>query len=230
MDEKRLTDALQRLRAHAYARPPHPSRQLSDRLDLGMLADPPPVNSPAQVAVVVAAPERRGRLRAVLSWLAGLGIVTKIVLGVGVAAIATTGVGAAGALPAPAQQLFDSVLPGIAPHSSETADDPTDQPGDDTPGTTEPSTHTAVPEDEDGAGDESTEGDGAGKPADTPGNGGEGTGKPEDTPGNGGDGTGKPEGTPGNGGDGTGKPADTPGNGGDGTGKPDNTPGGNPNK
>ena len=226
MDEKRLTDALQRLRAHAYARPPHPSRQLSDRLDLGMLADPPPVNSPAQVAVVVAAPERRGRLRAVLSWVAGLGIVTKIVLGIGVAAIATTGVGAAGALPAPAQQLFDSVLPGIAPHSSETADDPTDQPGDDTPGTTP----TAVPEDEDGAGDQSTEGDGAGKPADTPGNGGEGTGKPEDTPGNGGDGTGKPEGTPGNGGDGTGKPADTPGNGGDGTGKPDNTPGGNPNK
>ncbi len=101
-----------------------------------------------------------------------------------------------------------------------------DQPGDDTPGTTP----TAVPEDEDGAGDESTEGDGAGKPADTPGSGGEGTGKPEDTPGNGGDGTGKPEGTPGNGGDGTGKPADTPGNGGDGTGKPDNTPGGNPNK
>ncbi|HPM51178.1 MAG TPA: hypothetical protein PK282_02990, partial [Rhodoglobus sp.] len=104
MDEKRLVDALERLRAHAYARPPRPSRQLSDRLDLRMLADLPPVNSSAQVTVLVAAPERRGRLRAVLSWLAGLGIVTKIVLGIGVAAIATTGVGAAGALPAPAQQ------------------------------------------------------------------------------------------------------------------------------
>ncbi|MCA0218029.1 MAG: hypothetical protein LCH43_11835 [Actinobacteria bacterium] len=216
MDEKRLTDALERLRAHAYERPPQPSRQLSDRLDLRMLADLPTVNGAVQVVVAVEAPERRSRLRAILSWLAGLGIVTKVVLGIGVAAIATTGVGAAGALPAPAQQLFDSVLPGIAPHSSETADDPSDQPGDDIPGTTEPSTHTAVPEDEDGTGDESTEGDGAGKPADTPGNGGDGTGKPADTPGNGGDGTGKP--------------ADTPGNGGDGTGKPDNTPGGNPNK
>jgi hypothetical protein len=229
MDEKRLTDALQQFRARSYARPPQPSRQLSDRLDLRMLADLPPVSIPAQVAVAVAAPERRSRLRAILSWLAGLGIVTKIVLGIGVAAIATTGVGAAGALPGAAQQVFDTLLPGIAPQSGEIADESGDEPGE-TPGTTETSTHTAVPEDEDGAGDESTEGDGAGKPADTPGNGGDGTGKPEGTPGNGGDGTGKPEGTPGNGGDGTGKPADTPGNGGDGTGKPDNTPGGNPNK
>ncbi len=230
MDDNRLTDALEKYRARAYARPPRPSSQLSQRLDLRMLADLPPVNNAAQVALVVAVPQGRSRLRTVLSWLAGLGIVTKIVLGIGVAAIATTGVGAAGALPGVAQQVFDTLLPGVAPHSGDSADDSTEQSGDDTPATTPSGDHTAVPEDQDGAGDESTEGDGAGKPADTPGNGGEGTGKPADTPGNGGDGTGKPEGTPGNGGEGTGKPADTPGNGGDGTGKPDNTPGGNPNK
>ena len=217
MDDKRLTDALEHLRARAYAQPPQPSRELSERLDLRMLANGPSVSDATQVMVAVDVPERRSRLRVVLSWLGGLGIVTKLVLGIGVAAIATTGVGAAGALPAPAQQVFDSVLPGIAPHPAEIADDSNEEPGDDaTPGITPTSTHTAVPEGEDGSSDESTEGDGAGKPADTPGNGGEGTGKPEDTPGNGGEGTGKPEGTP--------------GNGGEGTGKPDNTPGGNPNK
>lgn len=209
MDEKRLTEALQQFRALAHARAPRPSKELSARLDMQMLERLPAASSATQLAVVNAS-ARPGRLRAVLSWLAGLGVVAKIVLGVAVAAAAATGAGAAGVLPGAAQQVFDTVLPGLAPHApSPIADDPS---GDATPPGLSP---TAVPGDEDGTGAES-EGDGAGKPADTPGNGGEGTGKPEDTPGNGGDGTGKPEGTP--------------GNGGEGTGKPDNTPGGNPNK
>ena len=228
MDEKRLTEALQQFRALAYARAPRPSKELSARLDMQMLERLPAASSATQLAVVNAS-ARPGRLRAVLSWLAGLGVVAKIVLGVAVAAAAATGAGAAGVLPGAAQQVFDTVLPGLAPHTpSPIADDPS---GDATPpGLSPTDTPTADPGDEDGTSDESTEGDGAGKPADTPGNGGEGTGKPEDTPGNGGDGTGKPEDTPGNGGDGTGKPEGTPGNGGEGTGKPDDTPGGNPNQ
>ncbi len=53
------------------------------------------------------------------SWIAGLGLVTKIALGAGVAVAATVGAGAAGVLPTAAQGTFDSIVSTVVPAAGE---------------------------------------------------------------------------------------------------------------
>ena len=50
-------------------------------------------------------------------FLAGLGVVGKLALGVGVAAAATTGAGAAGVLPGPVQHAVSKAVDAVSPFS-----------------------------------------------------------------------------------------------------------------
>jgi hypothetical protein len=59
--------------------------------------------------------------------LAGLGIAGKIALGVGVAAAATTGAGAAGVLPGPVQHAFSKAVDAVTPFSPPDPDDHSDR-------------------------------------------------------------------------------------------------------
>jgi len=49
-------------------------------------------------------------VRKMFEWIAGIGLASKIAIGAGVVLLATAGVGAAGALPGPAQSAFDTIV------------------------------------------------------------------------------------------------------------------------
>ena len=75
---------------------------------------------------------RKGLVRTVFTWIAGLSLGLKIALGAALTAAAATGAGAAGVLPFGAQQTFDEVVSVVIPAADpieEITDDGTD--GDD---------------------------------------------------------------------------------------------------
>lgn len=217
-DRENLARSIAAYRAAALDSPVRPTTALSARLDDRVLRDLTASGvRPVQLVSSPSPAPARGWIRTALAWLAGLGLVTKIVVGVSIAAVATTGAGAAGVLPDPAQMVFDSVLPGLSPvEESVTTDE--------TPGLEplEESEPIGTPEQSD---DESTDdshnpGGGARDPDGMPGHSGEnGLGDPNPTPGAGNN-NGNGNTTPGEGNQGQGE----------GGGKPGDTPGGNANK
>ena len=57
-------------------------------------------------------------------WITGLGLASKIAIGTAVVLVAATGVGAAGALPGPAQSAFDTIVSTVTGEDSGLEDDP----------------------------------------------------------------------------------------------------------
>jgi hypothetical protein len=110
-----LAKSLTEFRASAFAPAAQPSAALLARLE----ADAP---------VPAGAISRKRRVRRMLSWFTGLGVLAKIVLGSTVAAAAVTGAGAAGALPGGAQDVFNTVVSVVVP---ATDDEPESTPTDD---------------------------------------------------------------------------------------------------
>lgn len=102
-----------------------PSAELASYLELagatGVSANPSPQigSEHAGAPELTGAEPMKKRVKHVFSWLVGLGLTTKIVLGVGVAAAAATGAGAAGVLPGVAQESFDTVVSTVVPSEEE---------------------------------------------------------------------------------------------------------------
>jgi hypothetical protein len=118
-----LADSFMTLRAAAFRRPPRPSVELALRLGLtapSSLADARTVD--AQASTRRGAP-KAARARRTVSWVLGLGLATKIVVGVSAGALAVTGAGAAGVLPLGTQDAFDTVVSVVVP-SLATQDEP----------------------------------------------------------------------------------------------------------
>ena len=123
-----LADSLSEFRAAAFETTAQPSAALLARLE----ADAP---------VPAGAISRQKRVRKMLSWFTGLGVLAKIILGSTVAAAAVAGAGAAGALPGGAQDVFNTVVSVVVPATDDEPEStPTENP------TVEPS-----PEPTDGA-------------------------------------------------------------------------------
>lgn len=103
-----LSAALQELRSATHVSAPQPSAALQMRLDA-------PAGAPVTAAAGDAAADATPGRKSVFEWIAGLGLATKIAAGSGVLALGLTGAGAAGALPGPAQDAFDSVVSTVLP-------------------------------------------------------------------------------------------------------------------
>ena len=119
-----LAAAMSEFKAAAFEHAPRPSAELLVRLDLhsasrkATLAQPEPKVSEATVLASAGTVSTQKRVRQMLSWLTGLGVLAKIVLASSVASAAVLGAGAAGVLPAGAQDAFNTVV------ASVTTDDP----------------------------------------------------------------------------------------------------------
>jgi len=129
--QRLLNDA----RCAAYEMAPRPSVALTTKLALPVavpdgslvmaeLTDSPRIESagitPAHRSRTVAL---RNGVKKMIGSFAGLGIAAKIAAATGVLALGLTGVGAAGALPGPAQDAFDGVVSSFVPTDEETVDD-----------------------------------------------------------------------------------------------------------
>ena len=136
-----LADSIAEFRSAAFETLAQPSAELASRLELpgaSAISSRMPLHSSAAVAAGPApsgARSEKGRV-SMFSWIAGLGLATKIALGASVAAAATVGAGAAGVLPTGAQDAFNgvvsTVIPGVvdapgAPLPTDTAE-PTPEP------------------------------------------------------------------------------------------------------
>jgi len=115
-----LAAAIGGVRARAeFAAAPVPTAMLLARLE-GKAIVPISITGEATVASRSTAASlsplavRRAALiegvRKMFEWIAGIGLASKITIGAGVVLLATTGVGAAGALPGPAQSAFDTIV------------------------------------------------------------------------------------------------------------------------
>ncbi len=128
-EEAALASALSKFRAAAFEHAPRPSAELRARLELSGASGKASlatfssgaVESTVSASADTAEPhtrDRKKRVRQMLSWLTGLGVLAKIVLASSVASAAVLGAGAAGVLPAGAQDAFNTVV------ASVTTDDP----------------------------------------------------------------------------------------------------------
>lgn len=134
-----LATSIESFRSAAFETIAQPSAELASRLELA--SDISTRTSLHPGAVVAAGPARGGirsekrRVR-MFSWIAGLGLATKIALGAGVAVAATVGAGAVGVLPTGAQDAFNGVVSTIIPGTGEApegvlptgTDEPTPEP------------------------------------------------------------------------------------------------------
>lgn len=127
-----LADSIAQFRAAAFETTPRPSAELLARLNVKDA-------SSSAVATPVAAISRRKRVRRMVSWFAGLGVLAKIALGSGVALAAVTTAGATGVLPAGAQEAFNTVV-SVVTTTEEPASTPTEEPSPQ-PTETSESTH-----------------------------------------------------------------------------------------
>lgn len=91
---------------------PQPSAALSARLA-----------QPSLGVSVGSAPESRRGITKMVTSFAGLGLATKLAAATAVLALGLTGVGAAGALPGPAQDAFDGVVGTFVSTEDEVVDD-----------------------------------------------------------------------------------------------------------
>ncbi|MGW4929208.1 hypothetical protein ACWEOH_08655 [Agromyces sp. NPDC004153] len=110
-----LAEAVAEMRQAAFQAPPRPSAELALRLDLERaerISPSLPATTPATALTPASSPRTRRR-RVAFTGLASLGLATKIAIGAGAAlAVGVGGAGAAGAvgaLPGPAQQVFEQV-------------------------------------------------------------------------------------------------------------------------
>jgi hypothetical protein len=134
-----LAHALSEFRAASFETTPRPSAALLARMDVGKPSMVSESNETAFHADTIettslsprGSRSRKGLVRTVFTWIAGLGLGLKIALGVAVTAAAATGAGAAGVLPFGTQQAFDEVVSVVIPASEpvDETDDGTD--GDD---------------------------------------------------------------------------------------------------
>ena len=114
-----LAAAMSEFKAAAFERAPQPSAELLVRLDLhsasrkATLAQPEPKVSEATVLASAGTVSTKKRVRQMLSWLTGLGVFAKIALASSVASAAVLGAGAAGVLPTPAQDAFNTVVTSV---------------------------------------------------------------------------------------------------------------------
>lgn len=114
-----LAAAMSEFKAAAFERAPQPSAELLVRLDLhsasrkATLAQPEPKVSEATVLASAGTVSTKKRVRQMLSWLTGLGVLAKIALASSVASAAVLGAGAAGVLPTPAQDAFNTVVTSV---------------------------------------------------------------------------------------------------------------------
>ncbi len=122
-----LSAALTELRSTAHASAPRPSPALQLRLDA-------PGGVPVSAAAGDAAADTTPGRKSVFEWIAGLGLATKIAAGTGVLALGLTGAGAAGALPGPAQDAFDSVVSSVVPTEGDEVPVDDEAPVEEAPG------------------------------------------------------------------------------------------------
>ncbi|EAR25824.1 hypothetical protein A20C1_08088 [marine actinobacterium PHSC20C1] len=99
-----LANSIAEFREAAYESTARPSEELMVRLGL---TETPSGSSHHESLPTIGA-SKRGRT--MFSWIAGLGIASKIALGATVAVAATAGAGAGGILPVGAQDAFDTVI------------------------------------------------------------------------------------------------------------------------
>ena len=133
-----LAKSLSEFRAASFETTPRPSAALLARVDVGK----PSMVSESNESVFNAdmiettsstsrgSRSRKGLVRTVFSWIAGLGLGLKIALGATAALAAATGAGAAGVLPFGSQQAFDEVVSVVIP-AAEPIDHSTDDGTDD---------------------------------------------------------------------------------------------------
>lgn len=126
-----LTQSIAEFRSAAYSAVAQPTAQLAARMEDSAAQSLSPQPQPQPASGV----QRRGLT--VFTWITGLGLGAKIVLGAGVALAATTGVsagaGAAGVLPTGLQDTYDTIVSSVIPAGEDSTDgsptsDPTDTP------------------------------------------------------------------------------------------------------
>ena len=127
-EEAALASALSEFRAAAFEHAPQPSAELLARLDLHTASGAATVSAPA-ATVSSRTRDRRKRVRQMFSWLTGLGVLAKVVLASSVASAAVLGAGAAGVLPAAAQDVFNTVVASVTTEHPEAT--PTESPDPD---------------------------------------------------------------------------------------------------
>lgn len=151
------------LRGHAVAAPPpRPSAELAALLSDGLTATEPPIPAPVE-AVRPPAWGRRRRmvLETALAKLTALGLTAKVGVATAAVAAATTGAGAAGALPGPVQDAVADAVGAVTPFQlpSGGTDDglPTENATEDpTPSTTEQASDDPTDDPTDGPSEAST--------------------------------------------------------------------------
>ena len=127
-----LASALSEFRAAAFEHTPQPSAELLARLNLhgasgkAALATSSLDAAEATVSASTGTVSHKKRVRQMLSWLTGLGVFAKIVLASSVASAAVLGAGAAGVLPAGAQDAFNTVVASVSTDDPEAT--PTESP------------------------------------------------------------------------------------------------------
>jgi hypothetical protein len=139
-----LATSLSEFRAASFESAPQPSAALAARLSLGNATEISTSQGSAFDAETIETTlspsrdsrARKGLVRTVFSWIAGLGLALKIALGTVVAAAAVTGAGAAGVLPFGTQDAFDEVVSVVVPADTDDGtddgvDDGTDDGADD---------------------------------------------------------------------------------------------------
>jgi hypothetical protein len=110
-----VAESLSEFRAAAFETTPQPSAALLARLT---------TDAPVPARAI----SRKKRVRKMVSWFTGLGVLAKIILGSTVAAAAVGGAGVAGVLPGGVQDAFNTVVSVVVP---ATDDEPESTPTDD---------------------------------------------------------------------------------------------------
>jgi len=124
-EEAALASALSKFRAAAFEHAPQPSAELLARLELSGASGKAAVSASAHT-VSPRTRDRKKSIRQMFSWLTGLGVFAKIVLASSVASAAVLGAGAAGVLPADAQDAFNTVVASVSTEDLEAT--PTESP------------------------------------------------------------------------------------------------------
>ena len=141
-EEAALASAMSKFRAAAFEHAPRPSAELRAHLELSGASGEASLatfslatfSSGAVESTVSASADtaeshkrdRKKRVRQMLSCLTGLGVLAKIVLASSVASAAILGAGAAGVLPAGAQDAFNTVVASVSTDDPEAI--PTESP------------------------------------------------------------------------------------------------------
>lgn len=120
-----VAEALEAARTVAFETVARPSAELAARLDVsdevsatGAGAPVAPTRTTAPALAGATSAHSRGK-PTMIDRIAGLGLAAKIAAGTGVLALGLTGVGAAGALPGPVQDAFDTAVETVLPQTEE---------------------------------------------------------------------------------------------------------------